>query len=390
MGQQPAQTQGRRQTLTLIANSDSKGLPGWTWTPATTSGRRVSTDSLLCQRTRSCPSPAVLRTADGFQLGAWVNTQRNQFEEGSFDPGRQRRLEELPGWAWNARDARSEEGFSQLKRYGARPPQTYVTPEGYPLGKWAARQRQWRAEDILDADRVRRLEELPGWTWDAIHDARWEAGYDHLLDYVKEYGDALVPLSYEAADGYRLGAWISQQRLRYGKNTLDADRVHRLEEVRGWVWNTVVDKWPEGFSRLQAYVELYGDALVPQSYVDDEGYRLGAWISQQRLRYGKNTLDADRVHRLEEVRGWVWNTVVDKWPEGSVDCRPTSSSTVMLLSRNPMLTTRGTASVAGSAHSAPFSGRELLLPIVTGCSKNFLAGYGRPRVGHVVRDLRPA
>ena len=166
--------------------------------------------------------------------------------------------------------------------------------------------RQLLAEGTLDADRQRQLQELPGWTWDAIHDARWEAGYDHLLDYVKEYGDALVPLSYEAADGYRLGAWISQQRLRYGKNTLDADRVHRLEEVRGWVWNTVVDKWPEGFSRLQAYVELYGDALVPQSYVDDEGYRLGSWVGTQRAFQRKGTLAADRVRLLEKLPGWVW------------------------------------------------------------------------------------
>ena len=284
-----------------------EGLPSWTWT-ARDDQWEEGFDRLVTYVNEhgNARVPQSYRTADGFQLGTWVNTQRNQFEEGSFDPGRQRRLEELPGWAWNARDARWEEGFSQLKRYGARPPKTYVTPEGYPLGKWAARQRQWRAEDILDADRVRRLEELPGWTWDAIHDARWEAGYDHLLDYVKEYGDALVPLSYEAADGYRLGAWISQQRLRYGKNTLDADRVHRLEEVRGWVWNTVVDKWPEGFSRLQAYVELYGDALVPQSYVDDEGYRLGSWVGTQRAFQRKGTLAADRVRLLEKLPGWVW------------------------------------------------------------------------------------
>jgi hypothetical protein len=284
-----------------------EGLLGWTWI-ARDDRWEECFDRLVtyAKEHGNARVPQSYRTADRFRLGTWVQTQRDQFEESSFDPGRQRRLEELPGWAWNARTARWEEGYSQLKRYGARPPKTYLTPEGYPLGKWAARQRQWRAEDTLDADRVRRLEELPGWTWDAIHDARWEAGYDHLLDYVKEYGDALVQSSYEAADGYRLGAWIGQQRLKYGKNTLDADRVYRLEKVCGWAWNTVVDKWPEGFSRLQAYVERYGDALVPQSYVDDEAYPLGNWVGTQRAFHRKGTLAANREELLEKLRGWVW------------------------------------------------------------------------------------
>lgn len=288
-------------------------MHGWTWT-ARDDRWEEGFDQLVAYVNQHGNSqvPQSYHTADGFRLGTWVQTQRNQFAESSFDPGRRRRLEELPGWAWNARDARWEEGFSQLKRYGAYPPKTYVTPEGYPLGKWAARQRQWRAEGTLDADRVRRLEELPGWTWDAIHDARWEAGYDHLLDYVNEYGDALIPQSYKAADGYRLGAWVGQQRLKYGKNTLEADRVHRLEKVRGWLWTTVVDKWPEGFSRLQAYVERNGDALVPQSYVDDEGYRLGNWVGTQRAFHRKGTLAANRVELLGKFPGWAWQA--KSWP----------------------------------------------------------------------------
>jgi superfamily II DNA or RNA helicase len=252
--------------------------------------------------------PQTHRTADGYPLGGWVATQRNYFAESSFDPDRQRRLEELPGWAWNSLDARWEEGFGLLKRYGARNLKAYVTPEGYPLGKWAARQRQWHDEGVLSAERVRRLEELPGWTWEAVFDGKWEVGYDHLLDYVKEYGNALVPLAYEAADGYRLGAWVSQQRLRYGKNKLEADRVKRLEGTRGWAWTVVADKWSEGFRRLQAYVERYGDANVPQLYVDDDGYRLGSWVGSQRSFHRRGELAADRVKQLNKVRGWVWQS----------------------------------------------------------------------------------
>ncbi|OBF65975.1 helicase [Mycobacterium sp. 852002-51971_SCH5477799-a] len=281
-------------------------LRGWTWS-ARDDWWEDGFDELVAYVNRHGNSrvPQSYRTANGFQLGTWVQTQRNQFAESSFDLGRRRRLEELPGWAWNTRDARWEEGFHQLKRYGARPPKTYVTPEGYPLGKWAARQRQWRAEGTLSADRVRRLQKLPGWTWDAIHDARWEAGYDHLRVYVQEYGDALISQSYKAPDGYRLGAWVGQQRLKYRKNTLETDRVHRLEKVSGWQW-TVVDKWPEGFARLEAYVERNGDALVPKSYVDERGYSLGSWVGTQRAYYRKGILAANREELLEGLPGWVW------------------------------------------------------------------------------------
>jgi superfamily II DNA or RNA helicase len=282
-------------------------LPGWTWAAREDKWEK-GFDQLLTyvDEHHNARVPQTFRTADNFALGTWVATQRNQFEQSWFDPDRQRRLEELPGWAWNSRDAQWEDGFSHLKRYGARPPKTYVTPEGYPLGKWAARQRQWRAEGTLDTDRARRLEELPGWTWDAIHDARWETGHDHLLNYVTQHGDARVSKSYETADGHRLGAWVSQQRLRYSKNTLEAERVHRLEQVHGWVWNTDVDKWPEGFGRLETYVERYGDALIPQTYEDDEGYRLGNWVGTQRAYHRRGKLAANRVKLLERLPGWIW------------------------------------------------------------------------------------
>lgn len=284
-----------------------EALPGWTW-QARDDQWEEGFDHLRAYVAKhgSARVPQSHRTVDEFRLGGWVATQRIQFEEGSFNPDRQRQLEELPGWAWKARDALWEEGFSHLQRYGARPLKSYVTADGYPLGKWAARQRQWRAEGTLDSDRAYRLQGLPGWTWDAIHDSRWEAGYSHLLDHVTEHGDAHVSLSYEAADHYRLGAWVSQQRLRYGKGILEANRVQRLEEVQGWAWTIAVDMWPERFDRLKAYVKANGHARVPQTHVDDEGHSLGHWVGTQRALYRKGTLADDRVELLQNLPGWIW------------------------------------------------------------------------------------
>jgi transcriptional regulator with XRE-family HTH domain len=107
-------------------------------------------------------------TVDGRRLGMWVVAQRNRHAKGTVDHDRARQLEALPGWTWRPRADQWEEGFRRLvdyiKRNGdARVPQSYIV-DGYKLGAWAARQRH--AEDTLDADRARRLEGLPGWTWD--------------------------------------------------------------------------------------------------------------------------------------------------------------------------------------------------------------------------------
>jgi transcriptional regulator with XRE-family HTH domain len=45
---------------------------------------------------------------DGDRLGAWVVEQRDRFTRGMLEPDRSQRLEQLPGWTWGARAARSQ------------------------------------------------------------------------------------------------------------------------------------------------------------------------------------------------------------------------------------------------------------------------------------------
>jgi hypothetical protein len=40
--------------------------------------------------------------ADGYRLGAWVNTQRTRYSNRTLDTSRERRLEEVSGWTWRA------------------------------------------------------------------------------------------------------------------------------------------------------------------------------------------------------------------------------------------------------------------------------------------------
>ncbi len=283
-------------------------LPGWSWDPRTDSWEQGFRLLMQYVAARGHARVPVSHVVDGYRLGSWVANQRASYAKGAFDAERQRRLEELPGWTWDPFADRWEEGFSRLqdyvKRHGdARVPRSHID-DGYPLGSWVTTQRHLYAKGTLDADRVGRLQKVPGWTWDPKSD-QWEEGFIRLMDYVEQNGDARVPTSYTVS-GYRLGGWVGEQRTMHTKGTLDADRERRLQDLTGWTWDARADQWEEGFIRLMDYVEQNGDARVPQSYIDDDGYRLGGWVGEQRTMHTKGTLDADRERRLQDLPGWTW------------------------------------------------------------------------------------
>jgi helicase associated protein len=154
---------------------------------------------------------------------------------------------------------------------------------------------------------------LSGWTWDARVD-NWEQGFSRLQDYVEHNGHARIPQPY-TVDGFPLGVWVAAQRRFRRKGALGADREQRLGDLSGWTWDARADKWGQGFSRLQEYVEHNGHSRVPVAYTID-GYPLGQWVITQRHFHSKGTLSADRQRRLRKLSGWTWDPFADQWEEG--------------------------------------------------------------------------
>ena len=180
------------------------------------------------------------------------------------------------------------------------------------LGRWVIKQRAKKAAGHLSDYRTEYLGSLPGWSWDTA-ESKWEEGFQHLLRYVGHYRHTAIPAQYRQ-DGYRLGQWVTLQRQNYNRKTLEPDRLRRLEEVPGWVWNPIGDRWEIGFGHLCRYVEEYGIARPPQDCVLD-GYSLGSWVATQRGRYNHGALEIERQRRLEALPGWVWNTRSARWEE---------------------------------------------------------------------------
>jgi Helicase associated domain/Helicase conserved C-terminal domain len=258
-----------------------------------------------------CLVPFNYKTADGYRLGAWINTQRTDRDK--LSPERCRRLEVLDGWSWDVPSDKWENGFSRLKEFSEREghcrvPHSYKTEDGYPLGQWVSWQR-YKAP--LDPEHRQRLEELDGWTWEVLSE-QWEEGFSRLKQFCEQEGHCRVPNSYKTEDGYRLGQWVTVQRT--WRKTIDPGRKRRLEELPGWSWNVVSGKWEYGFSRLKEFSEREGHCRVPFNYKSEDGYRLGWWVNAQRT--DREKLTSERQRRLGELTGWSWKVLSDKWEYG--------------------------------------------------------------------------
>ena len=207
----------------------------------------------------------------------WINGQRNAKLHGQLSEERISRLESLPGWVWDAYKEKWETGLSALMDYvrlhgDAKVPMKYVTPQGFGLGSWISTARRKKSKGQISPNRIRRLEAVPGWSWSVLEDS-WEEGFRILEEFVAERGDARVPTTYVAPNGYKLGDWVDRQRGMHLEQRLDQSREARLSGLPGWSWErkkgsqkNALD-WEEAYCRLSDFRGREGHVLVPQHYV---------------------------------------------------------------------------------------------------------------------------
>ena len=279
--------------------------------------------------------PIKYETPSGFGLGVWLGAQRAAHKAGELPQEQVERLDAL-GMDWTNRNDRKwmslyDVAAAYYHEYGSlNVPSEYVTPDGVLLGKWVARQRYAylnpdRSSARVTPERKALLDKL-GMVWEKYDP--WQERYDLALAYKTEHGDLEIPSVYKTADGVWLGSWVNRQRqaLNSGSSALSSERRKLLRTLfkgerrpsdpaadHGTVREA---NWERNFRSAARYARKYKHLLVPASYVDSDGVRLGVWISNLRAAR-KNRPDSYQVtpahiKKLNSI-GMVWDARDAKW-----------------------------------------------------------------------------
>ena len=279
--------------------------------------------------------PIKYETPSGFGLGVWLGAQRAAHKAGELPQEQVERLDAL-GMDWTNRNDRKwmslyDVAAAYYHEHGnLNVPSEYVTPDGVLLGKWVARQRYAylnpdRSSARVTPERKALLDKL-GMVWEKYDP--WQERYDLALAYKTEHDDLEIPSVYKTADGVWLGSWVSRQRqaLNSGSSALSSERRKLLRTLfkgerrpsdpaadHGTVREA---NWERNFRSAARYARKYKHLLVPASYVDSDGVRLGVWISNLRAAR-KNRPDSYQVtpahiKKLNSI-GMVWDARDAKW-----------------------------------------------------------------------------
>ena len=279
--------------------------------------------------------PIKYETPSGFGLGVWLGAQRAAHKAGELPQEQVERLDAL-GMDWTNRNDRKwmslyDVAAAYYHEHGnLNVPSEYVTPDGVLLGKWVARQRYAylnpdRSSARVTPERKTLLDKL-GMVWEKYDP--WQERYDLALAYKTEHGDLEIPSVYKTADGVWLGSWVNRQRqaLNSGSSALSSERRKLLRILfkgerrpsdptadHGTVREA---NWERNFRSAARYARKYKHLLVPASYVDSDGVRLGVWVSNLRAAR-KNLPDSYQVtpahiKKLNSI-GMVWDARDAKW-----------------------------------------------------------------------------
>lgn len=183
------------------------------------------------------------------------------------------------------------------KTYGhCNVPQKY--PQDQKLAYWVHNQRSFWRRNRLRQDRIDILTIL-GFVWD-VRAAEWEEMFAELQKFKETHGSFLRPRRWEG--DRELERWVHEQRKLYRNQTLDPERLRRLQRIC-FNWEAQEAIWEEMFAALVAYKQAHEHCNVPHRWPENRAF--GNWVALQRTLARKGHLPKERLARLDDL-GFHW------------------------------------------------------------------------------------
>lgn len=289
---------------------DLEKIPYWSWYNSKESSwesKYLELKYWFTKTNGTVPLTDIQNQHFSFIATKWISRQRAKYKKKRLSKERQAKLEQLPGWIWKGKPlnrysfierellwriksslsdtVRGQEVVTFDKRWeiDIALPELKIAVEydGYWWHKDRASQDTAKNEALKsDGWQVLRIRETPLSTITNV-DIPWnrKANIDDLL---RKVLDTLV--------GW--GATEKTLAPNFRKLSIDYMKIH--------------DRWNEGYGKLLLYIKQYDTSQVPISYVCDDGFKLGSWVSVQRREKKKERLSLDKVSSLEALKTWRW------------------------------------------------------------------------------------
>lgn len=248
--------------------------------------------------------PVDYECVDGFRLGAWMSRLRDRRAgRNSLKPLTQEQIDRLDaiGMVWrNKYEDQWERAFAEAQRWydvhgNLDVPVAHIA-NGIRLGRWVARQREWRQNGRLSEERCERLTRI-GMVWERA-DA-WEQSFQEAERYYWEHGDLEVPAKYVDANGSWLGNWVSVQRKAGREGRLTAEQTKRLSAI-GMRWQSAQElQWNRMYECAERYAQSH--AGIAALLEDESQPQLRMWYRRQELKRRDGKLSEAQAQRLDAL-----------------------------------------------------------------------------------------
>jgi superfamily II DNA or RNA helicase len=144
-----------------------ENLSFWIWDPFKESwddAFKILSKYYSEKRTTKFPLRGIY---NNFPLGIWLRNQRIQYFKKRLSNERILALESFPGWAWDELEYDWNEMFMALLNYVEKNKllKGFIKNKEGKLNRWVKVQRNNYRKGILNENRKKKLESIPGWTW---------------------------------------------------------------------------------------------------------------------------------------------------------------------------------------------------------------------------------
>ena len=100
-------------------------------------------------------------------------------------------------------------------------------------------------------------------------------------------------------------------------STLSEERKEQLDRLGfDWELRKKEDTWPLYYRSLQEYLNTHGRQMPQQKYVDDQGLKLGYWLSNQRVKYRRGEIEPEHEKLLRKIGVELDNAKEKSWQTG--------------------------------------------------------------------------